>query len=67
MGLNSLAGLARIRKNVKRKRVSSYDKTGANADFTFIKARQKYVICDIKGAGIINHIWIRASVDILSS
>ncbi|MHA1257700.1 MAG: DUF2961 domain-containing protein [Promethearchaeota archaeon] len=58
MGLNSLTELAKIKKNVKRKRVSSYDKTGANADFTFIKARQKYVICDINGAGIIRHIWM---------
>ncbi len=58
IGLNSLNNLAKIRKDVKRKRVSSYDPTGANADFTFIKTKQKYVICDIKGAGIIRHIWM---------
>ncbi len=31
-GMNSLANLAQIRKDVKRKRVSSYDRTGANMD-----------------------------------
>ncbi len=58
MSFNSINNLAKIRKDIKRKRVSSYDPTGANADFTFIKPNQKYVICDIKGAGIIKHIWM---------
>ena len=58
IGLNSLTELAKIKKDIKRKRVSSYDPRGANADFTSIKAKQKYVICDIKGAGIIRHIWM---------
>lgn len=58
LGLNSLNSLAKIRKDVKRKRVSSYDPTGANADFNFIKPKQKHNICDINGAGIIRHIWM---------
>ena len=58
IGFNSLNNLAKIRKDIKRKRISSYDPTGANADFNFIKSRQKHVIFDINGAGIIRHIWM---------
>ena len=51
--------LAKIRNNVKNKRVSSYDKTGNNNDrLTGIKDGDKVTIFDVKGAGIINHIWI---------
>lgn len=57
-GFNSLSNLAKIKKNVKRKRISSYDKSGANADFVFIENKEKYNICDIHGSGIIKHIWM---------
>ena len=58
IGPNSLANLARIRKNVKRKRISSYDKSGANVDFHQIEAKTKHVIFNISGAGCIKHIWM---------
>ncbi len=58
IGTNSLPNLAKIRKDVKRKRISSYDKTGANADSALIDFNEKYEICNIKGAGIIKHIWM---------
>ncbi len=38
-------------------RVSSYDKTGANADSIMIQPGETAVLADIKGAGIIRHIW----------
>ncbi|MFX1573582.1 MAG: glycoside hydrolase family 172 protein [Promethearchaeota archaeon] len=57
-GFNSLTNLAKIKKNVKRMRISSYDKNGANADFVIIEKHNKYIICDIRGAGIIKHIWM---------
>ncbi len=57
-GYNSLEELAKIKKNVKRKRVSSYDKTGANMDNVPIKSYESYQICDIQGAGLIKHIWM---------
>lgn len=46
IGYNSLMDLAKIKKDVKRKRVSSYDKTGANADFIVVdmKISLKFVI-----------------------
>jgi hypothetical protein len=64
LGLNSLSNLAKIKKNVKRKRISSYDRTGANQDNIIMKPKSKYEICDIKAAGCIKHIWITtASLD----
>ena len=52
-------GLSKIRKGVKTKRVSSYDRTGGNGDrFTGIKDGEKATLFDVKGAGVINHIWI---------
>ncbi len=54
-----LMDLARIKKDVKSKRVSSYDRSGGNNDrFTQIKDGEKRVLFDVEGAGIINHIWI---------
>jgi hypothetical protein len=41
-----------------RKRISSYDKTGANADFHLIKAEESLILCDIPDSGIIKHIWM---------
>ena len=55
-------GLAKIRKGVKSKRISSYDRTGGNGDrLTGINTGEKATIFDVKGAGIINHIWITIS------
>ncbi|MHA2392614.1 MAG: glycoside hydrolase family 172 protein [Promethearchaeota archaeon] len=58
LGFNSLTNLATIKKNVKRKRISSYDRSGANADFVLIDMNDKHELGDIKGAGIIKHIWM---------
>jgi len=64
LGLNSLSNLAKIKKNVKRRRISSYDKTGANQDNIIMNPKTKHEICDIKGAGCIKHIWMTtASLD----
>ena len=51
--------LSKIRNGIKNRRVSSADITGNNVDaFKDIKPGEKRIIADIKGAGIINHIWI---------
>jgi hypothetical protein len=51
--------LARLQKGVKTKRVSSYDKTGGNNDrLEGIAPGQKQTLFDVKGAGVIDHIWI---------
>lgn len=53
----SLRDLYRVRQG-KRKRESSYDRTGGNKDFYTIAPGEKKDICIIQGNGCITHIWI---------
>jgi len=56
---SDLFSIAQIKKGIKSKRVSSYDTTGGNNDrFENIKPGEKRTLFRVKGAGIINHIWI---------
>ena len=52
-----LGGLPFV-KNARSRRESSYDRTGGNRDFVVVPPKETKVIADIKGAGIIKHIWI---------
>ena len=52
-----------IKKHSKRKRISSYDRTGGNDDRYHIKPNEKMVIADILECGLINHIWMTLMVD----
>ena len=53
-----LYNLTKIKNGYRSKRISSYDKNGYNGDrIVGIKPNEKVTICDIQGAGIINHIW----------
>ncbi len=52
----SLSTLAYAR-NAKRKRISSYDRSGGNDDRIYIKPDEEALVADIEGAGCINHIW----------
>lgn len=55
----TLESLAQIKDGYRSKRVSSYDRTGGNKDFlSGIKPGETAVLFDVKGAGIISHIWI---------
>jgi hypothetical protein len=59
---NEMYNLSIIHSGVKNKRISSYDKAGKNNDsFDFIQPDSKLTIFEVKGAGIINHIWITMS------
>jgi hypothetical protein len=59
---NELFQLSELKKDVKTRQVSSFDKTGGNGDcLNGIKSGTKVNIMDVKGAGIINHIWITIS------
>ena len=50
--------LTKMRSGVKSHRISSYDRSGNNRDhLKDIKPGEKAVLADIKGAGVINHIW----------
>src|SRR3989304_5443757 len=53
---SSLAGLARAREG-RRRRASSWARSGGTADFVGIGAGQTVVLCDLAGAGIVRHIW----------
>jgi len=56
---NEMLSISQIKKDVKTKRVGSYDKTGGNGDcLGGIKDGEKITLMDVKGAGIIDHIWI---------
>lgn len=53
-----LYNLTKMKNGYRSKRISSYDKNGYNGDrIVGIKPNEKVVICNIQGAGIINHIW----------
>lgn len=58
IGRSSLNNIARLRADfVKRRRISSYDKTGGNKDWVTIKPAEKKIIAKVEGAGCITHIW----------
>jgi len=55
---NEMFSLFQIKDGIKSRRVSSYDTTGGNVDaLVNIKDGAKISIMDVRGAGIINHIW----------
>jgi len=56
---NEMFQLSKIKKDVKSKQVSSADKTGGNGDcLSAIQDGAKATLMDVKGAGIITHMWI---------
>lgn len=59
---SSLKELATLR-DAKRRRCSSYDKTGGNNDRIYIKPNETAVVADIGGAGCITHIWMTMSCE----
>lgn len=54
---NSLANIAQLRHN-RSCRISSYDRSGGNADRIVIGAGDRVDIAKIEGSGAIKHIWI---------
>jgi len=52
-----LTGLAQLRTG-RNQRISSYDRTGGNADYIKLDAGETVDIAAIDGAGAITHIWI---------
>lgn len=45
-------------RDCRRKRVSSWDTTGANEDFWKLAVGETKTLAELKGAGYINHIWM---------
>ncbi|MBN2155370.1 MAG: DUF2961 domain-containing protein [Candidatus Lokiarchaeota archaeon] len=54
---SNLANIARLRR-FRRKRESSYDRTGGNNDFLVLQANERRVIFDQDGPSSIKHIWM---------
>ena len=52
-----LSGIATL-QNARSKRISSYDKTGGNADHTRVNVGETITLAEIGGAGCVRHIWI---------
>lgn len=52
-----------IPSGIRSKRVSSYDRSGGNCDFININSKEKVLIANIRGAGVIRHIWCTFSSD----
>jgi len=57
LGPGSLSGLARLR-SYRSRRLSSWDRSGGNADFTAIDPGATAVIGEIEGPGCVKHIWM---------
>jgi hypothetical protein len=58
IGRSSLEDIAKLRPDsVKRKRISSYDKTEDNYDWIDIKPGDKALLGEVEGSGCIVHIW----------
>jgi hypothetical protein len=53
---SSLANLSHARIG-RRRRASSWDRTGGNADYVGIGPGQTVMLCEIPGAGVIRHLW----------
>lgn len=54
--------LAKMKEGFRNRRVSSYNPTGENRDrIEAIEPGETIILADIKGAGIINHIWFTMS------
>ncbi|MGE5597829.1 MAG: DUF2961 domain-containing protein, partial [Bacteroidota bacterium] len=59
---NPLTNLFELR-DLRTKRISSYDRSGGNADCVAVEAGTAKVLAEIPGAGIIRHIWITMASD----
>ncbi len=46
-------------KDYVQKRASSYDRSGANADFRTVAPGESLTLLDESGPGLISHVWSR--------
>jgi hypothetical protein len=65
MSVFSTAGLSNIflKRDSRRMRESSYDRTGGNDDRIYIKSGDTAAIADLRGPGLITHIWMTLAND----
>jgi hypothetical protein len=60
MSHGPLSGIARI-VDARSRRISSYDRSGGNADYVPVPAGETVTLAEMHGAGIVTHIWITMS------
>jgi hypothetical protein len=59
---SSLNDIAKIRPDsVKRRRISSHDRTGGNHDWFTVKSGESVILAEEEGAGCITHMWCTMS------
>lgn len=56
-----MEGIYKLQQGVRTKRISSYDRSGGNADKIKVPPGETAELAVIEGAGIIKHIWITFS------
>jgi hypothetical protein len=57
-----LSSVSLLTNGVTTKRVSSWDKTGGNADDVELKPGETLVLADITGEGSIKHFWMTLGI-----
>ena len=57
LGSGSLANLARLR-DYESRRLSSWDRSGGNADFLHVPAGECRSLGEIEGPGCVKHVWV---------
>jgi len=57
MSHGPLSGIAKI-VDARSKRISSYDRSGGNADSVRIEPGETFTMAQMDGAGIVKHIWV---------
>ncbi|MCK4318091.1 hypothetical protein KAW53_04935, partial [Candidatus Bathyarchaeota archaeon] len=57
-----LPDLPRLR-NHKRKRFSSYDRTGGNRDYIVVDPGEMATLAEMEGPGCVKHIWVTIRTD----
>ena len=60
---NSLLANLIKKQDYRSRRISSYDRTGANRDFYSIEPGKKLTLAEIQGPAIIHHIWVTISAE----
>ncbi|MCC6443080.1 MAG: DUF2961 domain-containing protein [Armatimonadetes bacterium] len=63
IGSTTLKNLTRMRRGVRTRRVSSWDRTGGNADARQIGPHDTLILADIQGAGMVTHLWFTVATE----
>jgi len=61
--INNLLGNLTQEQNYRSKRISSYDRTGANRDFYSIEPGETLTLAEISGPAIVHHIWVTINAE----